>query len=280
MSRVFDYMDYRTFLSDYYREEKQRNKKFSLRYFALKAGYPQSTSSFFASVVRGRRDLSDEYILKFCKGLGLKNRECDYFEHLVRFNQAKRIEMKNRHFEKLLSSSSSKKQLVAHDQYDFFSKWYYLAVWGILGFCKQKKGHVDYDRIGKILLPSIPKNQVQQSIALLERLGFIIIDKAGYYRQAYPVLSTGDEVRSVQIANYQIETMKMAIEAFDRCAPETRDISTLTLNISGSGFKKIKEKTQQFRKELLEIAKNDPQEDRVYQCNFQIFPLTRQDDQR
>jgi uncharacterized protein (TIGR02147 family) len=276
MPSIYNYLDYRRFLGDFYQEEKLRNKKFSLRYFALKAGYPQSTSSYFVSVVRGRRNLSDEYILKFCKGLGLKARESDYFEHLVRFNQARRIEVKNRHFEKLLSFTSSKKQVVSQDQYEFFSKWYHLAIWGILGFFKQKKNRVEYGKIGRMLLPSIPEYQVRRSVSLLERLGFITTDDAGYYKQAYPILSTGDEVSSVQIANYQIDTMKMAIEALDRCASGSRDISTLTLNISAKGFEKIKAKTQEFRKELLETAKNDQHEDRVYQCNFQIFPLTRE----
>ena len=56
---------------------------------------------------------------------------------------------------------------------------------------------------------------------------------------------------------------------------KNREISTLTLGISRDGFNQIKERIRSFRKEVIEIARNDENEDRVYQCNLDLFPLTR-----
>lgn len=275
MQNIFEYDDFRRYLQDFYAQEKARNSAFSLRYFALKAGIPVSTSSLFVSVIKGRRRLSADYVHRFIKGLRLKGKEAEYFEHLVHFNQAKRVSEKARLYEKLLSCRRPSSYRLGSDQYEFFSKWYHCAVWNLLGFCKQQKGAVDYDALARWLHPAIQQYQARQSVDLLERMGLIAPDSNGFYARKQSTLTTGDEVRSVQVASFQVETMKLAMESIDRCAPETRDISTLTIGISAEGFGKIKERIRNFRKELLDIAVVDKGEDRVYQCNFQIFPMTK-----
>jgi uncharacterized protein (TIGR02147 family) len=67
----------------------------------------------------------------------------------------------------------------------------------------------------------------------------------------------------------------MAISALDAIAPEMRDFSTLTLSVSQEGLKQIKDVLAESRKTIMKIAKSDSNEDRVYQLNLQLFPLTR-----
>lgn len=272
---VHDYLDYRRFLRDYYEQQKQRNPNFSLRYFAMKAGIPMSTASVFTSVVRGRRKLSAEYAHKFIRGMGLKGKAAEYFECLVRFNDAKRLSERERHYNQLLRLREPSAQLLSRDQYEFFTKWYHTAIWALFGFVPQKKGQVDFARIGRSLQPSIETRKAQQAVEVLERLGLLVPDASGYYQLHQPLLTTGDEVKSLQVASYQVETMRLALGAIDRCRADMRDISTVTLSISQATFEKMKAKVQQFRKELLELARNDHQEERVYQCNLQLFPVTK-----
>lgn len=276
MVSIYQYQDYRQYLQDFYTQEKQRNPRFSLRNFALRAGIPVSTASVFASIVRGRRHISEEYIQKFIKGMGLRGKDAEYFELLVKFNKSKRHEQKSSYYRKLITYHPSNSQILSRDQYEFFNKWYYSAIWTLMQFWRQKKDGMDFELIGRSLHPSIPASQVKCAVELLERLGFIRVDAHGIYTTAQPVLTTGDEVRSVQVADYQIENMRLAIAAIDACPAESRDISTVTLGISTKAFSAIKEKVRRFRKELLEIARHDQNEDIVYQCNFQIFPITKQ----
>jgi uncharacterized protein (TIGR02147 family) len=272
---IFDYDNYRTYLHDACAFEKKRNPNFSLRYFALKAGYPVSTASILVSVIKGHRNLSEGYMAKFMKGLGLKGKEAEYFELLVRFNQAKLLHQKNKYFEKLLGFRHSKSQLLNHYQYDFFSQWYYTAIWTLLGFYKYKvhNSNGELNKIGRLFIPPLSGSQVHKALELLKKLGLVIVDAKGYYQNAHPILSTGDEIRSIQVANYQVATMKLAMESLNRCPSETRDISTLTISISEGTFMKLKDKIQLLRKEILEMAKADASEDRIYQCNLQLFPL-------
>ena len=75
--------------------------------------------------------------------------------------------------------------------------------------------------------------------------------------------------------NYHKQVSKLAEDAFDRCSKDLRDISALTLGINKSDFKKIKARIQEFRKEIMDIAKNSENDDRVYQLNFQFFPVSK-----
>jgi uncharacterized protein (TIGR02147 family) len=89
------------------------------------------------------------------------------------------------------------------------------------------------------------------------------------------MLSTGDQVKSVEVANFQLQTIDLAKSAISDIPSNQRDISTLTLSISEEGFKKITGILRTTRKEILKVAQNDSNEDRVYQMNIQLFPLTK-----
>jgi plasmid maintenance system antidote protein VapI len=96
---------------------------------------------------------------------------------------------------------------------------------------------------------------------------YIITDKT---------VTSGPQTSLASIHHFQRATMNLAQTAIERFDKNDRSISTLTLNVSCKQFKVIEEKLAEFRLVLLEMAKNDPEcSERVYQFNFQIFPLTK-----
>jgi len=60
---VFEYLDYRRYLADYFTARRISDANFSLRAFALKAGLPLSNSSFFSKVIAGKRNLTLERVM-------------------------------------------------------------------------------------------------------------------------------------------------------------------------------------------------------------------------
>jgi uncharacterized protein (TIGR02147 family) len=68
---------------------------------------------------------------------------------------------------------------------------------------------------------------------------------------------------------------RLAEAAHDRTRREERDISALTLGIGEEEFEAIKARIQAFRKEIMEMAVASKEADRVYQLNFQFFPVGR-----
>lgn len=131
--------------------------------------------------------------------------------------------------------------------------------------------------MAKQVTPWIKDHQAKKAIKVLEHNGLIKRGQAGYYQQVDPLVTSGElkgkKVLSFSVAKYQKEMMGLAQESLDRHPADKRDMSTLCISISGDSIKKIKKVITTCRREILGIAKNDSNEDRVYQVNFQLFPL-------
>ena len=106
-------------------------------------------------------------------------------------------------------------------------------------------------------------------------LGLIKKDKHGFWEQSDPILSTGPEVKSLAVADFHREMIKLASEAIERHPPKERDITALTLRVGKESIAEIKKRTAHFRKELLEFALDEDAPDQVIQINIQTFPLTK-----
>jgi uncharacterized protein (TIGR02147 family) len=69
--------------------------------------------------------------------------------------------------------------------------------------------------------------------------------------------------------------LERAAASIDEIAPADRDISSLTLAVGDSGLRRLKERLQRFRRELLELSALEDDPAQVVQINFQLFPLSR-----
>jgi uncharacterized protein (TIGR02147 family) len=58
MPNIFNYLNYRDFLKDYYEEHKAKSPCFSYKYLANKAGF--KSKSFFHEVITGKKNLSKD----------------------------------------------------------------------------------------------------------------------------------------------------------------------------------------------------------------------------
>ena len=77
---VFDYLDYRAFISELFVFQKKHVPGFSHRYFARKAGF--AAPNFLKLVMDGKRNLTPASLAKVARGFGLNKREREYFERL------------------------------------------------------------------------------------------------------------------------------------------------------------------------------------------------------
>ncbi|MFP4417319.1 MAG: TIGR02147 family protein [Fibrobacterota bacterium] len=273
MVNVFEYTDYRRFLDDYQKEQREVNPVFSHRYFAQKAGF--SSTGLFSNILKGRRNLTPSLIARFAKAMKLSKKEEEYFECLVLFNQARTLDEKNRYYERMLQTSPLDMEVIDKDCYEFYTHWWHSAIRELLYYYNFKD---DYARLARKLDPPIRPEQAKKAIATLEKLGMIERDSEGFYRQSTKVITTGkDYVRSLQVANFQAATIELARESLDRHVKEQRDISTLTLTLSRESLQKIKLEIDALQRRILKIVEADEAVNSVYQVNFQLFPLTRQE---
>jgi uncharacterized protein (TIGR02147 family) len=270
---IFDYTDYRAYLGDLFQFRKQKDSYFSYRYFSGKAGF--SSPNFLKLVIDGKRNLTNVSLAKIAKGFGFLKQEREFFENLVFMNQAKDHEEKNYYMKKVMSIKGyTKVRKIEKRSYEYFSKWYNVAVREIVMF-----GGRDFtpEQVAETITPKITPKEAEGAINLLMELGLIKKDKDGLWEQSDPALSTGPEVKSLAVANFHREMLKLATDSIERYPSNERDISALTLRVNSASMAEIKRRIIQFRKELLEFALGEEKPDQVIQVNLQAFPLTKKE---
>jgi uncharacterized protein (TIGR02147 family) len=272
---IFDYTDYRKYLSDYYRLQKAKNPAFSYRYFARRARI--SSPGFYKELIDGKRSLSRSLILKFSVAIKLTGKESEYFENMVYFSEARTVEERKLYFNKMMSCYESKAYRLLGEQYEYFSRWYYVVIREIVSFVHFKD---DFRALAKMCDPPIREDQAKKAINILEKLRLIDKDDQGYYRRTSAVITTGYPERDMRVdllnvINFQKEMLNLADGSYDRHAWKNVDMSTLTLGISKATYQTIKQEIAGFRKKLLSMAEKDENPDRVYQLCYNFFPVTR-----
>jgi len=266
---VFDYLDYREFLRDFYHHQKQKHFYFSFRFLSRKT---KIDPAHIVRVFQGKRHLSEKSLAPFIALCGFKRDEKQYFDRLVAFNMARTDRQASRAFKELLSLSSVKSSTLRPEQYAFYTKWYYTAVRALVAMrCFTSK---DCRKIAQLLSPPITAGQARESINLLLKLHLIEKDPAGILKITDMHITTGDQWRSLAAKAFQSETLRLAQESLDRHAKDLRDISTVTIGIKRSRMDELRERIAEFRKSMAHIAEEDAEPDDVYQLNIQLFPLT------
>ena len=270
MKHLFEYMNYRDYLRDSYAEKNRDHPFYSFRLFSQKAGF--TSPNFLKLVIDAKRNLSKESVFKFSKALSHSKKEGEYFENLVFFNQSKTLEEKNAYLSKLMKyRRKSDPKKIEESEYSYYSEWFHPVIRELVTAVNFKG---DYKTLGRAVVPPLSPVEAEKSVKLLLDLAFIEKTDSGRYTKSAATLTTGPLVRSIAVANYHKAMMQRASESIERFPSDQRDISGLTLSVSGETMGAMTEKLREFRKELLDIAEADRRPDMVVQVNFQFFPLS------
>ncbi len=268
LTSIYEYTDYRKFLSDWCTHQRERSRVFSFRNFAKQAGL--SSSGFLKMVMDGKRNLAPDTVKRFAKVLKLRAGEARFFEDLVNFNQARTNEEKNVFYKKIARNRRFRKaHHLTRDRFEYLGKWYYAAIREMIDI---PNFNDDPAWIAKKLKPSITKTEAEAAIETLIRLGFV-------ERNAEGRLVTTDEGISLAAANFHREMIKRAYEALSLHKAKDRNISSLTVAMSKESFAKLKQRLHDFRKEVLALVEAGGAPEEVYQINFQLFGLTEGNDE-
>lgn len=275
MQRIFEYLDYRSFLRDYYEERKKENHLFSYRVFADRAGF--KSKSFLVHIMEGKANLSNASIASLATALKFNKSESRYFERLVAFNQETDPQRKERCLRELGECSAGvRARTLLENEYDFYTQWYHSTIRELVTMIDFNN---DYTRLARMIRPAITPAQARKSVALLLKLG-LITHSENRYLQTNTLITTGDEVTSTAVSNFHLQNLEIARKAQIEISQNQRDISCIVGSMSTQCFSNIKTEMQQFRKRIMEMIRSDPQKaEQVYHINFQIFPTSNHHDE-
>jgi len=272
MADLFTHQNYRTYLKEYYNENKALRKNFSYKSFSEKAGI--SAPSYLFYVIEGKRNLTKATILKISQAIGHSQDESDYFENLVFFNQATTITEKTVYYSKLLEIRRPIDiEVVDRDRYDYYSAWYHSVIREVVTLFDFQD---DYDLLGSFLIPSIKGADAKKSVALLGRLGFIERDEQGLYHQTQNLIKVKvSGADAFVIEKFQIEMLTVAMKAYDTAAVNERMSKSATVSISEETFELYKLRVRELYVQLLEMARIDDKPSQVFQLTMNLFPISK-----
>lgn len=268
---IFEYTNYRKFLKDSYIYKKSVSHKFSHRYIAGKVN--AGSCGWFSDIVNERINLTRTYLLKIGNLFELTGKVRDYFEELVNYNQAVSSEDKEYHLKKVISLNNLSSTQVRKEQFEFYSKWYIPAIRELLFVYDFRD---NFKELSKKLTPEIKVKDAKTAIEILLSIGLIRINKNGFYKPFDPILEKDSAFTSEYWGLYMQSNIELARESVYRYKKKERNISAVTVPLSKDSFNKAQEKITELRKLILKLSEDDKNRNQVYQCNIQLFPLSKE----
>jgi len=267
---VFEYLDYRQFLEASFTEMHTRNPRFSHRAFARLAG--MTSPNLLQMVIKGQRGLPLNCLDTLMPALGLNRSESEFFADLVNFSHARKIEVRDAIFRKILKSAKFRDaRPLAKEEYECFRDWWIPVVRELASHpaCK-----ADPIWICERIQPKVTIPQVEKALNTLLSLNLLRkqIQPPRFF-QTDAVVRTSDEVASVAVAGYHRAVLTLASDAIDSIPSQERDIRAMTIGVSRKTAQILKERMTKLWLEILDEAGRESVPEIVIQCNMQIFPV-------
>jgi uncharacterized protein (TIGR02147 family) len=260
MQSIFEFIDYRQFLAEYYRSKKESARYFSYRYFSQKIGL--NSPSFLKAVIEGKRNLTRQMLERFCKAMNLKTKETIYFKNLVFFNQAKTSAEKQEYYIALRSMVGGVKEAVLNtDQFEVFSNWFIPVIRELICIYDFKN---DYQKLAAIIKPPIKDFEAKAAVGLLLRLK-IVVQKSDV---------ADSSVTSLAVRSFTRTMLDRSKEALDTIDKQDRHISGITMGISPETYDILTAEIDAFKNRVKIIVNNDTKTSRIYQMNLSLFPVS------
>jgi len=268
---LFQYLDYRRYLADWFRARKAANPRFSHRAFVRRIG--QRSPSTLRDVIEGRRNLTPQTTEAFCDAMGLNAEERDFFTALVHLDQATGQDERNRAWNRIAATRRfNEARRLEGDGFRYLSHWYYPAI-------RELAGRDDFDAdpawIAARLRPSITVAQARTALKELLELGLLVEQEDGTVAQRDSSVVTPHEVAGLAAHNYHAGMLALAGEAIERFRPFERHFCGVTVSIPEEMIPRLKRELNAFQERLLDLCGGvDEPVERVVQINLNFFPLS------
>ena len=269
---VYDFSDFRAYLSAWYEAEKARRGKFPKAEVSRLLGLP-NTRNYFSAVLGGK-DLSDTFLERFVALLALPRDDARFFRALVRFQQCTAPEERDSLLEQLVVLNRSPRKVLEPQRMEYFRHWWHGAIRALLDTGDFGD---EPERIAKALVPSITPGQARESLDLLARLGLIARRGKGPWKPTDQAVSTPEGLRDELVLGLQMEQLDLVRKSLlARHAPR-RLVATNIVSVSQDGFRHLLERMEKVRSEVRSIVHKDslPAE-RVCQVVLALVPLTEE----
>lgn len=248
--RIFNYKDYRTFLSNYI-AELPKNGRGEINRIARHAGIHPSLLS---QVLSESKNLGLEQAQLVCEYLDLTAPETEHFILMVQYQRAGSVKLQNYFKAKLHASQQASIELGQHVRQDkslsdeeksiFYSHWHYMAVWL---FTSIKEGKT-LDEVSAWF--KISREHASEILQFLSKTELCLFENEKYKMGSQSIHLSRT---SAHLVRHHTNWRLRAIEACDKISADEM-MFTAPLSLSLADFKKIRSRFTEIIKEITDIA--------------------------
>lgn len=269
---IFEYIDFKKYLEDYYSKRKSQNPTFSHSYICRRLGQANS-KSYFNNVVKGRAAITPTFVDRFIGLLELKPDEAKYFRALVNYNQTTSPHEKEFFFDQLVRLNSTPRKVVDKSAYEYYKEWHHTAVRALLDIIDFRD---DFKALASRVYPSISIKQARDSINLLKKTGMISRNGRGYWKPTDKVIVSGDFIKDALVKQFQMKCLEHGKTVLASESDQKQRTITLTLSLSDEAIARITQRMEQFKSEIRSIVhKDEKPASRVFHLNMNLFPMSK-----
>lgn len=253
---------YRAFLADELSRRIRANPQYSQRAFARQLSMSPGELS---EILRGKRKLSFNSVLRIAKSLGLNAEETRHLGYLVQVEKSKEMGT-----EDLLKSAltDDRRNQLSVDLFNLISDWYCFA---IVNLAETEGFRWNLNWIARRLNISVPQARV--AVERLERVG--VIEKVnGRLRIAKDFVLSPDGIPSEAVRNYHRQIINKSLHAIDNQSMDEREIRGLTIAIDPKQLPAMKKELSAFLEKFVERFSKGKNVSEVYQLELTYFKLT------
>lgn len=267
------YSNYQLYIKDLYTQIKSElDEKYSYNLFSEDLGLGFGNVAWL--LVHGKRKLTMASYQKISKSLNLEGLEKRYLKALIKYNNAKSVELRQESLDQLIGLRN---QLASDDEerkvLEFYSHWGHAIIFEMVGLNEFQS---DPEWILQHLHAPLSKKNIESSLKLLVELNLIRFDeKLNRHVKVIEDFTSPTEVPGIGVIQFHLKMIQLGMEALETVPPDERDFSAVTLAISELGRQTIKDEIAKFRNYLMFIASQHSDREHLVEINFQMFNLTK-----
>ena len=263
-------IEYQDFLKRELHIRCQRNPLYSLRAFSRDL---QMSFSGLSQIINHKRGISETKLDKVIEQLQLSHLEKTIFKLSAMAQHQRKLNQRiaaQKQLEEVISNA--KFEQINLDAFRVICYWYHFAILEMLPLAEFKN---DEAWIAKKL--GLDVETVVEAVRRLFRLGYLIKNSRGKWKDGFQNLSTPTDIPSEAIKSFQGEILNKAKASLREDDILQRDITSITLAFPSEKMAEAKEMIKKFRRHFNNKFQPDKYKmDRIYCLAIQLFPLDKQ----
>lgn len=271
MASIYEYKDPADYMRESLAEIKKRNPAFSLRAWAKQLG--MKSHGPLHAIINKQRKVPKNLVPTLITTLKLNTKEAKYFEAMVDFQRAKKLEEIEYYKNKLHElSPNTLRQIDDIDRYKAITDPSHI----IISEMSQLKNFEHSPAwIKTHLRQSINLKDIEDILNRLESLE-ILEPKKNKTLKKKDNIYTKYDIKNETVQRYHKEVSTYAINEISKQDVLDREFNALSFNIKKKDLTQIKEAIRTFVNDLVtEYEAEAHKGDETYQLNVQFFSLTK-----